>query len=50
VLVDDSDHITYVAERHLEADESMLPVDHPYVERLFSSFAEGVYQRRDRLN
>lgn len=50
VLVDDSDTITYVAERHLEADDSRLPVNHPYVEHVFGSFADGAYRRRERVN
>ena len=50
VLVDDTDNVTYVAERHLEADESRLPVNHPYIDRIFGSFIDGNYQRRDRAN
>lgn len=50
VLVDNSDNITYVAERHLEADESQLPVNHPFVEQIFSSFTDGAYRRRERMN
>jgi heat shock protein HspQ len=50
VLVDDADHMTYVAERHLEADDSQLPVNHPYIEQIFGSFSKGVYKRRDRIN
>lgn len=50
VLVDNADHMTYVAERHLEMDASQQPVDHPYVEQIFGSFSDGVYQRRGRIN
>jgi len=50
VLVDNSDNVTYVAERHLEEDESLLPVEHPFVERIFSSFTDGSYHRRERMN
>jgi len=50
ILVDGADHVTYVAERHLEADDSRLPVNHPYVERIFGSFTDGTYQRRDPVN
>lgn len=50
VLVDNSDNITYVAERHLEADDSRLPVNHPFVEQVFSGFSDGVYRRRERMN
>jgi heat shock protein HspQ len=50
VLVDGADHITYVAERHLEADDSQLPVNHPYVDQIFAGFSEGTYRRRDPIN
>jgi len=50
ILVDGADHVTYVAERHLEADDSRLPINHPYVERIFGSFSDGTYQRRDPVN
>lgn len=50
VLVDDSDHMTYVAERHLEADETQMPVNHPHVSDIFGSFADGTYYRREQLN
>lgn len=50
VLVDNSDYMTYVAERHLEADDSLMPVNHPYVMDIFNSFTDGVYQRRERMN
>lgn len=50
VLVDNSEQMTYVAERHLEADDSQRPVSHPYVAQLFDEFTDGVYHRRDRLN
>lgn len=50
ILVDGADQVTYVAERHLEADDSRLPVNHPYVERIFGSFTDGTYRRRDPVN
>jgi heat shock protein HspQ len=50
VLVDGEDHITYVAERHLEADDSRLPVSHPYVDQIFAEFSDGAYRRRDPIN
>jgi len=50
ILVDNSDHMTYVAERHLETDDSLLPVHHPYLRNVFGSFADGVYQRLGRIN
>jgi heat shock protein HspQ len=48
VLVDGSDQSTYVAERHLEADETGLPVSHPAVEYYFEAFDQGVYRIRQR--
>lgn len=50
VLVDGADRVTYVAERHLEVDDSRLPVDHPFVDRIFGSFSDGNYQRRNPAN
>lgn len=43
VLVDGAEHTTYVAERHLEADESGRPVVHPLIDSLFSRFEDGHY-------
>jgi len=44
VLVDQSFTMTYVAERHLEADPSPKPINHPLVNQYFSQFVEGCYQ------
>jgi heat shock protein HspQ len=43
VLVHDSDHETYVAERNLDADPSGKPIDNPYIGRAFAGFADGRY-------
>jgi len=43
VLVHGASRETYVAERHLEADSSGEPVDHPYVAHFFSEFRDGTY-------
>lgn len=43
VLVHDSTHETYVAERHLEPDERPDPINHPGVASVFSEFRDGVY-------
>lgn len=43
VLVHDSSQITYVAERHLEPDDSQNPVNHPGIELYFDGFENGVY-------
>ncbi len=50
VLVDDSAHMTYVAERHLEADDSGDPVEHPAIEAYFDRYQNGVYQVRGGIN
>jgi len=46
VLVEGSDEPRYVAERHLEADESGQPVRNPAVDDHFDDFVEGRYVRR----
>lgn len=50
VLVDGSDRMTYVAERHLESIDNPGPVHHPAVEDYFVRFENGVYQPRGGLN
>ena len=50
ILVDDSDRITYVAERHLEADDSSEPVTHPAIGAFFTAFEHGSYRLRQRAN
>jgi heat shock protein HspQ len=45
VLVHGSDHMTYVAERNLEADDSLEPIQHPLLEQYFSAFEGGRYIR-----
>ena len=47
VLVDRGGHMTYVAERNLEADPSGEPIDHPLLGHFFGLFSEGRY-RSDR--
>ena len=46
ILVDGADHMTYVAERNLEADPSAEPITHPLVEQYFSDFEDGRYSRQ----
>jgi len=43
VLVDGADHETYVAEHHLEADQSSTPVRHPAVHEYFAGYRDGQY-------
>jgi heat shock protein HspQ len=50
VLVDGADHMTYVAERHLEADSRGGPVQHPQLAEFFTEFSEGRYQPKTQLN
>ena len=50
VLVHGADHITYVAERNLEADESAKPVKHPALDHFFKTFENGHYLFHQRAN
>ncbi len=50
VLVHGSDHATYVAERNLEADDSLEPIIHPMLEEFFSKFDNGRYLRNEPVN
>jgi heat shock protein HspQ len=50
VLVDGEAHTTYVAERNLEPDESVAPIDHPLLDSFFSRFERGRYLSDDRAN
>jgi len=50
VLVHESFHSTYVAERNLEPDESASPIVHPMVEEFFSRFENGRYISVDQVN
>lgn len=50
VLVDQSDHQTYVAQRNLGADTRAAPIEHPLVELFFEEFRDGLYIPRARLN
>ncbi len=50
VLVHGSNYSTYVAERNLEPDDAMEPIDHPMVEHFFSGFDQGGYTRVDPDN
>lgn len=50
VLVHDSDHATYVAERNLEADPELQPIVHPMLGQFFSRFEQDRYRRLERDN
>ena len=43
VLVDNAEHMAYVAERHLEPDALRKPIRHPMIEYYFSAFENGRY-------
>lgn len=47
VLVDGADHMTYVADRHLEADDSGVQIEHPELGRHFRAFIDGRYIPRE---
>ena len=50
VLVHDRMMQTYVAERNLELDSSVKPINHPDVEVFFSEFKDGLYMPRANSN
>jgi len=50
VLVDEASHLTYVAERNLERDQSVSPIRHPMLEHFFSRFEGGRYVSENRSN
>ncbi len=43
VLVHDHTHMTYVAERHLQADTTGEQINHPALGQFFSRFLNGRY-------
>ena len=45
VLVSAENAETYVAERHLEPDESGAPIEHPQLQRYFDGMRDGYYYR-----
>jgi heat shock protein HspQ len=50
VLVHESYHTTYVAERNLAPDENTSPIRHPMVEQFFTRFENGRYLNENRSN
>ena len=50
VLVNDSVHQTYVAERNLGSSEDNKPIHHPLLDHYFKSMEHGYYQLRTRKN
>ena len=50
VLVDGSDHTTYVAEQNLEVDDLLTPIQHPLITEIFAGLEHGKYVRKRPLN
>ena len=50
VLVHGHPHTTYVAERNLELDASIEPIEHPMLEQFFTDFEAGRYRLREPFN
>ena len=50
VLVNNSTHETYVAERNLAPDDSGEPIEHPLVAAIFNEFRNGAYCRDRSIN
>ena len=50
VLVHESMHSTYVAERNLELDEGATPIKHPMLDHFFSRFENGRYISSDQAH
>lgn len=50
VLVDNSDHATYVAEQNLADDDTDDPVRHPLVDVFFDRFDKGYYFSDRKVN
>lgn len=48
VLVDGADHVTYVAERHLQESQDSKQVEHPLLGRYFTAFDGRRYRLRRR--
>ena len=50
VLPHNAEHMTYVAERNLAADESNEPVEHPLVSTLLGEFTGDRYQSLENVH
>jgi heat shock protein HspQ len=50
VLVHNATHNTYVAERNLEADASIEPIQHPLIASQFNDFKDGRYITSQKSN
>ena len=50
VLVHETVHTTYVAERNLEPDLTGNPIAHPILGRFFEELRDGIYRRHKPVN
>jgi heat shock protein HspQ len=50
VLVHNTVHETYVAERNLQTDNSTEAINHPMVNSYFDEFSEGRYSMQSQFN
>jgi heat shock protein HspQ len=50
VLPHGSTHTTYVAERNLEPDDRLEPIEHPLLSLFFDDFRDGRYVAARRVN
>ncbi len=50
VLVNNSIHQTYVAERNIGSSEEPKPINHPLLKHYFKGIADGVYQLKTQNN
>lgn len=50
VLVDQSQHQTYVAQRNLDVEPDPRPIQHPLVGAYFQEFKDGAYISRAKVN
>ncbi|GAW86124.1 heat shock protein HspQ [Bathymodiolus platifrons methanotrophic gill symbiont] len=50
VLVDNSNHQTYVAERNLEISDDISVLNHPLLDHYFTGINKGNYQLRTKKN
>jgi len=44
VMVDNAEHISYVAQQNLDSTEDLQPIDHPLINELLGSYDNGRYR------
>ena len=50
VLIDQDGRVAYVAERNLEVEPLVEPVEHPLIDNFFAGFTGDAYTPRQTLN